>query len=137
MRYLRGDHRFQQTGPEFVVFDADDGAFAIMSRPIGIARSSGKPLILLELVVGTFEPQRAELEAIASGFSLTEAETSVLGLLACGHAIGQIATIRQVKVETIRRQCKTVLAKLRCHRQVDLVRLVFSLCSAARSGGVF
>ena len=61
---------------------------------------------------------------------LTAAETDVLRLLSKGHAVRDIASIRGTSRITIRNQLKSVMEKLRCSSQRDLVALSASTSMA-------
>lgn len=121
------------SSPTMIVSDGDHGPFSIrisVWAPPDPAGSTGSTVAILDFRAGSFELTDADLRAIGIGFGLTEAEMSVLGYLAGGLTLAQIARRRDVDLETVRRQCKTVLAKMGCHRQVDLIRLMISLCAA-------
>lgn len=123
----------ETANPMLVVSDGELGAFSVsisLWAPPEQLRS-GASVAILDFRVGAFELSRHQLWAIGMGFSLTEAETAVLGHLVEGLTLTQIALARRVELETVRSQCKTVLAKMGCHRQVDLVRLMISLCAGA------
>lgn len=64
---------------------------------------------------------------------LTRAETDVLRLLAQGKAVSEIATIRGTSRITTRNQLKSIMEKLRCSSQKDLIALSAST-SLARLG---
>lgn len=89
---------------------------------------------LAKLTIVDFAAERAalsgeELAALTCGFGLTDAEAAIAGLLVDGLSLEQIAETRGVQRETVRNQCKTLLGKMHCHRQVDLVRMALSLCA--------
>lgn len=60
-------------------------------------------------------------------FGLTDAEQSVCQLLAEGHKSGDIADIRNTRVETVRSQVKSILSKTETHQQTELIRLALSI----------
>jgi DNA-binding CsgD family transcriptional regulator len=84
-------------------------------------------IAVVDFVKASIDPPPSLLRAIADAFDLTAAEGSVLGHLAAGLSLREIAALRNVRVETVRNQCKTVLSKMRCRRQADLVRVVAGL----------
>jgi len=86
-------------------------------------------LAVLEVTTGRTSLSRADLNAMGEAFGLTVAETSILALIGQGRSLGEIADIRGVEFETVRGQCKLLLAKTRCRRQSDLVKLVVALCA--------
>jgi DNA-binding CsgD family transcriptional regulator len=124
---------FPEIRSSLVVLDFDQGIHVLTwTGEAGGESSQAVPLIQLRLVPGDFESSLSEMNAIAHGFGLTNAERDVLALIVHGLSIKEIAESRQVRLETVRRQYKVVLAKLRCHRQIDAVRLVMSLSATAR-----
>ncbi|WP_183015230.1 LuxR C-terminal-related transcriptional regulator [Achromobacter sp. UMC46] len=60
---------------------------------------------------------------LRSVFSITHAEAAVLAGLAAGHSVEEVATLRQASVLTVRKQVASLLSKMECHRQSELVRL--------------
>ncbi len=123
-----------------VVADGEGGPFSIrisLWTPRHSAGPRDQSVAILDIRLGSFELTSADLQAISAGFGLTEAETAVLGLLADGLTLSEIARRRRVELDTVRAQCKAVLAKMGCHRQVDLIRLLTSLCSAGRATAVY
>lgn len=65
-------------------------------------------------------PDIAKLESV---FSITHAEAAVLAGLAAGHSVEEVATLRQASVLTVRKQVASLLNKMECSRQSELVRL--------------
>lgn len=105
-----------------------NATFGLRLRLIDIpGLGDGDPLALLDVTDATLPPDASLLDAVADAFQLTLAEGRVLGLLAAGHSLREIAVKRGVRIETVRHQCKAVLSKMRCRRQSDLVRLVATL----------
>ena len=86
-------------------------------------------LVVLEVATGRMVLSRTDLNALGEAFGLTVAETNILGLLGQGRSLGEIAAIRGVEFETVRGQCKLLLAKTRSRKQSDLVKLVVALCA--------
>ncbi len=84
-------------------------------------------IAVIDITGALVEPQPALMGAIAEAFHLTVAECNVLGHLAAGLSLREIATMRGVRLETVRQQCKVLLGKMRCRRQADLVRVVAGL----------
>lgn len=95
---------------------------------------TGEPIAIVEFVDTSLDLPPAQMAAIAEAFGLTVAEGGVLALLAAGHSLREIAVLRGVHIETVRNQCKTVLGKMRCRRQADLVRIVATLAQRDISG---
>lgn len=65
-------------------------------------------------------PDVHKLEAL---FAITGAEAAVLAGLAAGHSVEEVATLRRASVLTVRKQVASLLSKMECHRQSELVRL--------------
>ncbi|KAG1165597.1 hypothetical protein G6F35_018691 [Rhizopus arrhizus] len=65
-------------------------------------------------------PDVAKLESV---FAITHAEAAVLAGLAAGHSVEEVATLRQASVLTVRKQVASLLSKMECNRQAELVRL--------------
>ncbi|WP_454673216.1 hypothetical protein [Achromobacter pestifer] len=65
-------------------------------------------------------PDVARLKSV---FDITRAEAAVLAGLAAGHNVEEVATLRQASVLTVRKQVASLLSKMECHRQSELVRL--------------
>ena len=65
-------------------------------------------------------------EGIAAMGLLTDAENAVTTLLVHGASTKEIAEQRQVAEETVRRQIKSILAKLNCRSRSDVIRLALA-----------
>ncbi len=61
---------------------------------------------------------------LQSLFGLTEAEAEVAEGLACGWSAAEIAEMRSVALQTVRRQIKEILGKTGTGRQAELVALI-------------
>jgi DNA-binding CsgD family transcriptional regulator len=66
--------------------------------------------------------------ALAAALNLSPAEAKDLKLLAAGHPLERIAELRSVELSTVRQNVKSILAKVHCSRQVELVQIVQALC---------
>ena len=64
-----------------------------------------------------------DIDKLASVFSITCAEATVLAELAAGHSVEEIATLRKASVLTVRKQIASLMKKMECNRQSELVRL--------------
>jgi DNA-binding CsgD family transcriptional regulator len=62
--------------------------------------------------------------ALAVGFGLTAAETTIALLLAAGLSTAEISAARQASLNTVRNQIKAILSKTGCRRQSEVVALV-------------
>lgn len=60
-------------------------------------------------------------------FGLTSAEAEVCRLLVEGYSTNDMADIRKVSLETIRKQIRSVLTKTRSGRRADVVRLALTI----------
>ncbi|WP_322046440.1 helix-turn-helix transcriptional regulator [Paraburkholderia sp. J67] len=63
------------------------------------------------------------LDELASFFSLTPAEARVLAALVSGHSPGEYADATGVAIATVRNQISSLMRKMSCSRQSELVRL--------------
>lgn len=79
--------------------------------------------------VTVIDPARTEVLS-SDGLSvlggLTNAESRITQLLIDGLKISDIAEHRDVSIETVRSQVKTLFQKLRCHSQSDVIRAAAS-----------
>lgn len=64
-----------------------------------------------------------DVTKLQSVFSITHAEAAVLAGLAAGHSVEEVATLRHASVLTVRKQVASLLTKMECSRQSELVRL--------------
>lgn len=62
-------------------------------------------------------------EDLATFFSLTSAEARVLRSLVAGHSTSEIASTSRVAESTVRNQIASLMRKMSCSRQSELVRL--------------
>lgn len=109
-----------------VVNDEDSGTTFVLRIALPLSPHISD-VAIIDITGALVEPQPALMGAIAEAFHLTVAESSVLGHLAAGLSLREIATMRGVRLETVRQQCKVLLGKMRCRRQADLVRVVAGL----------
>ena len=65
-----------------------------------------------------------EVQAMCLHFKITPAEGRVLLALVAGHTPGEIAAASGVAERTVRNQVASLLQKMDCSRQSELVRLV-------------
>lgn len=94
----------------------------------------GASFVLAEITLGADVPNPAAVNALASEFGLSRAETHLMQLFACGLSLYEVAARRGVTVNTARQQMKAVLDKTNCDRQQNLMRLVISLCPGRGPG---
>lgn len=64
-----------------------------------------------------------DIDRLAAVFAITHAEAAVLAGLATGHSVEEISTLRKSSVLTVRKQVASLLNKMECNRQSELVRL--------------
>jgi DNA-binding CsgD family transcriptional regulator len=88
---------------------------------------------VLVMVYDTAENRSADTQMLTDVYGLTDAEARLAGALSCGHSIQSAAALLGVRPATARSQLKAVFRKMRVSRQQDLVRLLASLSSLARS----
>jgi DNA-binding CsgD family transcriptional regulator len=89
----------------------------------------GSRLAVLHVSTGKTSISRLDLDALAQAFGLTVAEANIMGLVAQGRSLAEIAALRGVGLETVRSQCKPLLNKTRSRRRSDLVKLVVAFCA--------
>lgn len=87
------------------------------------------PLLLLALA--SPPPLQDLCGTLQRSLRLTPAEAQVALALAGGQVVKEIARNRQVSVETVRNQIKSILQKTQSRRQADLVSLVAALQAPA------
>jgi DNA-binding CsgD family transcriptional regulator len=75
------------------------------------------------------------LEGVAETFSLTPAETRLLGRLAMGDSIDAAASALGVTRPTVKTHLARILSKTGSRRQADLVALVHRLVPPTAAGG--
>jgi|GEM_PF-6197589 len=107
----------------FRLGDADN-ALIIVGRAIDSGNQMGERTALLVLHRAV-EPNTPHVPGLLrQAFGLTRAEAVVATMIAGGHTPAEIATHRNVSVETIRAQLRVLYAKTGTNRQAELVRLV-------------
>lgn len=93
-------------------------------RTIGAFGDSPALLVVVHEPFGTSEPDPA---VVASAFGLTRVEARIAIAITLGFSVEQIAERRSKAVSTIRCQVKSMLAKMGCARQSEVVSRVLSL----------
>jgi DNA-binding CsgD family transcriptional regulator len=78
-------------------------------------------LVLARIRLGRSQAMRS-IDSLCSAFGITPAEARVLGALIAGQSPKQHAGAQGVSVHTVRSQVGSLMAKMGCTRQVDLVR---------------
>lgn len=82
----------------------------------------GEKMLLLRMRrKSAFAPP--DVDRLESVFAITRAEASVLAGLATGHSVEEVASLRNASVLTVRKQVASLLSKMECSRQSELVRL--------------
>lgn len=84
----------------------------IATEPIVLARLSRKSLFV-----------EHDEERLRMAFGISPAEAHILAGLVGGGRVADLATTGGVSVETVRRQIKTMMAKMQCTSQTELVKL--------------
>jgi DNA-binding CsgD family transcriptional regulator len=74
------------------------------------------------LVVDPEDTSYVRTDGMQTLYALTDAEADVCGLLAEGHSTEDMADLRGVRLDTLRKQIKTLLHKTRTRNRAQLVR---------------
>ena len=77
----------------------------------------------LVFIVDPNDRDRLSSSGIKALGLLTPAEMAVADLLVHGASTGEISERREVSEDTVRRQVKSILAKLNCRSRADVIRL--------------
>ncbi len=113
---------------------AKAGTLQVLATPLHPAHevitSWQEPLVLL-IVSDPHGVAVTAAQTMRRLYGLTEAEGRLVGELADGKTLREIADLRAVGEATLRTQLLAVFNKTAMHRQVDLVRLASSLASVA------
>ena len=96
----------------------------IMNREIDL---SSQFRGILVIVVDPDHHNIIDVSGLDSLFSFTDAESSVCQLLMAGHSTEEMAEIRNVNPNTIRKQINTLLDKTNTHHRTELVHLTHSI----------
>ncbi|MGB7301354.1 MAG: helix-turn-helix transcriptional regulator [Burkholderiaceae bacterium] len=99
-------------------------ALILVARAVAPAADSGRRLGLIVLHRVEEPEMRHTTALLREAFSLTRAEAAVAAMIAGGNTPAEIASHRNVSVETIRAQLRVLYSKTRTNRQAELVRLV-------------
>lgn len=68
-----------------------------------------------------------DIPRVSKYFGLTVAETAICRYLVDGKAVVEIAELRNVSIETIKSQIKSINRKLNVHRRADLIRKILAI----------
>ncbi|HET9427228.1 MAG TPA: LuxR C-terminal-related transcriptional regulator [Allosphingosinicella sp.] len=105
-----------------VLLERSDGRNAVMTvTPFKLPHGSRQALLLIhddKVAAEELGPQLRQL------FGLTQSEAAIAMRVGDGLTVIDIACERGVAAETIRSQMKTMMAKLGCHRQSEVVALI-------------
>ncbi|MCY1504039.1 hypothetical protein D9M68_381940 [compost metagenome] len=93
----------------------------ISSAPDALNLIGGRMLLVRMRRKSAFAP--LDVDRLESVFAITHAEAAVLAGLATGHSVEEVATLRNASVLTVRKQVASLLNKMECSRQSELVRL--------------
>lgn len=102
------------------------GQFGLRLMSTGDGPGLALLAVLSPLDRGAFTEE--EIRRFAALFSLTPAETRVVGALAAGRPLDEFAAGSAIQPDTARKQLKSALAKVGCRSQKDLVRMVERFC---------
>ena len=78
-------------------------------------------------VIDPSQGRRIDTRGIQQIYGLTKTEAIVCKLLAEGHSTQDMADLRNVSLETIRSQIKTIMEKTSTNSRIDLVRLALTV----------
>jgi DNA-binding CsgD family transcriptional regulator len=118
-----------------IVIRRRDGRKPILVQPVPVrgvgldALPGARILVMLTDLDVNITATAAKLEQL---FDLSNAESHVASLLAQGHEPSEIARRRNVAVDTVRGQLKSIFRKLGAGRQSDVVSLLARLPGAPR-----
>jgi DNA-binding CsgD family transcriptional regulator len=121
-----------------IVIRRPDGRKPILVQPIPVrgvgldALPGARILVMLTDLEANTAATAAELERL---FDLSQAESHVAALLGQGHDPSEIARRRNVAVDTVRGQLKSIFRKLGAGRQSDVVSLLARLPASRRKPG--
>ena len=121
-----------------IVIRRPDGRKPILVQPIPVrgvgldALPGARILVMLTDLEANTTATAAELERL---FDLSHAESHVAALLGQGHDPSEIARRRNVAVDTVRGQLKSIFRKLGAGRQSDVVSLLARLPASRRKPG--
>jgi DNA-binding CsgD family transcriptional regulator/PAS domain-containing protein len=121
-----------------IVIRRPDGRKPILVQPIPVrgvgldALPGARILVMLTDLEANTTATAAELERL---FDLSHAESHVAALLSQGHDPSEIARRRNVAVDTVRGQLKSIFRKLGAGRQSDVVSLLARLPASRRKPG--
>ncbi|ASC63446.1 LuxR family transcriptional regulator [Achromobacter denitrificans] len=93
----------------------------ISAAPEALNLIGGAMLLVRMRRKSAFAPP--DIDRLESVFAITHAEAAVLAGLATGHSVEEVATLRNASVLTVRKQVASLLNKMECSRQSELVRL--------------
>jgi len=93
----------------------------ISMAPEALNLIGGRMLLLRMRRKSAFAPP--DIDRLESVFAITRAEAAVLAGLATGHSVDEVAMLRNASVLTVRKQVASLLRKMECSRQSELVRL--------------
>ncbi|MCH2169217.1 hypothetical protein MK489_00420 [Myxococcota bacterium] len=116
------------------------GQFMPISRPSGrrplvtmvtsllkpAPQSSGRDAVAALFVSDPSDAKLSTSEVLKSLYSLTRAEAELVGLLASGKSLEEVANERGITMNTARSQLKQVFAKTDTRRQGELVQIVLT-----------
>ncbi|WP_374651330.1 hypothetical protein [Dongia sp.] len=122
---------------------ADDGVLSVMIRNTqgffrdvlnrSIGRSDeGSQLVVVELATSRDQSDWSAMRAFAQAFGLNSSEVEIADLIVRGLAVEEIAALKKRDPADILAGLDGLLFKTRCKHQVQLVRLIMTLCPPTR-----
>jgi len=118
-----------------IVIRRPDGRKPILVQPVpvrGVGLDALPGARILVMLTDLDMNTTATAEKLEQLFDLSNAESHVASLLAQGHEPSEIARRRNVAVDTVRGQLKSIFRKLGAGRQSDVVSLLARLPGAPR-----
>lgn len=85
-----------------------------------------RPLLMLTLFHPDFV-STVDMQLLSTIFALTPAESRIALLLMEGLTLKEIASKKEVKLDTVKKQMQAIYEKTATHRQSDLVKLLLNL----------
>jgi DNA-binding CsgD family transcriptional regulator len=105
----------------------------LLASPLSGKNRQHSQADLVLLVTDPEQPVNYPDGVLRALYGLTPAQTEIANGLLTGYTLDEIACLRKVSVGTVRQQLKSIMNKTGVGRQSDLVKLLMTLPSAART----
>lgn len=93
---------------------------------LGISDRGGLMVVELSAIGQGLDP--TGFAALAKAASLTRAEAQLVNVIVTGSSLREAAISQGIAISTVRQRVKSILFKTGCRSQVQLVRLVLTMC---------